>query len=372
MNKTYNGRFDSPEEPKSGMKQILIGLALIPTWPTMFTIAVSIGCFIKGGSMAAERRMYRRFHEFCAVIGMRDHISVRELAKVSHMGKDETRRYLQRMIAAGYFGSGAYLDVNRDELILSAASGGDARQTASGGFGWRDVVMDILQALRGEKLHAEKKAKRRAEYGERTAFVETDFAPDAPKAKHAPEQLTVGKETQKRTAETNTDEKSAEQKKGNAGETGRKRAPDGKKVYLDELERTLNELYELNERIADEAVSRRIDRIGTLVAGIFGAVIDDPSREQDVRRFMNYYLPQTLKLIKSYDMLEDQHYQSENIVASRQKIENVLDMLIEAYEKQLDRLFKNDALDIATDIDVLETMMAGDGLSDKGKLRMKL
>lgn len=362
MNKTYNGRFDSPKEPKGGMKHILVGLVLIPTWPTLFTIAVSIGCFIKGGSMAAERRMYRRFHEFCAVIGMRDRISVRELAKVSHMGKDDTRRYLQRMIASGYFGSAAYLDLDRDELVLSAA-GGETRRTAAGGFGWRDVVMDILQALRGEKLHTERKAKRRAEYGENAAFVETDFAPDAPKAKHAPEQLAVGRET-------SAEEKRSEKK--SAGEAGRKRAPEGRKVYLDELERTLNELYELNERIADEAVSRRIDRIGTLVAGIFGAVIDDPSREQDVRRFMNYYLPQTLKLLKSYDMLEDQHYQSENIVASRQKIENVLDMLIEAYEKQLDRLFKNDALDIATDIDVLETVMAGDGLSDKGKLRLKL
>ena len=49
----------------------------------------------------------------------------------------------------------------------------------------------------------------------------------------------------------------------------------------------------------------------------------------------------------------------------------VLDMLIQAYERQLDRLFRNDALDIATDIDVLETMMAGDGLSSKGQMPMQ-
>ena len=143
-----------------------------------------------------------------------------------------------------------------------------------------------------------------------------------------------------------------------------------KQTYMDELERTLAELYQLNEQIQDEAVSNRIDRIGALTAGIFRAVIEKPEREQDVRKFMNYYLPTTLKLLKSYDMLEDQSYQGENIIASRKKIESVLDMLIEAYEKQLDRLFRDDALDIATDIDVLETMMAGDGLSDKGQLRM--
>jgi len=80
---------------------------------------------------------------------------------------------------------------------------------------------------------------------------------------------------------------------------------------------------------------------------------------------MNYYLPTTLKLLKSYELLEDQSFQGENIAASRAKIENVLNMLIGAYEKQLDRLFSDDALDIATDIDVLETMISGDGLSEK-------
>ena len=144
-----------------------------------------------------------------------------------------------------------------------------------------------------------------------------------------------------------------------------------KKTYMDELERILNELYQLNEQIEDEGVSARIDRIGTLTAGIFRAVIDNPEREQDVRKFMNYYLPTTLKLLKSYDMLEEQSYQGENILASRKKIEGVLDTLIAAFEKQLDRLFQNDALDIATDIDVLETMMAGDGLSSRGQMGMR-
>ncbi|MBQ8506371.1 MAG: 5-bromo-4-chloroindolyl phosphate hydrolysis family protein [Clostridia bacterium] len=350
MSRTYNGRFESPDEPQSGLKWIIGGLVMIPIWPTIFGIPLSIGCFIKGGRMAAKRRMYQRFHEFCAVIGMRERVPVRELAKVSHMGKDDALRYLQRMIAEGYFGEGAYLDVNRDELVLPPVSGYEARQESRGS--WKDIALEIIHALRGEKLHTEKKAKKRPQ----ADYVETDFAPEKPKPKKNPEQLNPGQETARQ-----------EPRPRHA-----KQPAPNKKVYMDELERTLNELYELNEKIENEAVSQRIDRIGTLTAGIFGAVIDNPAREQDVRRFMNYYLPQTLKLLKSYEMLEEQHYQSENIVASRQKIEKVLDMLIEAYEKQLDRLFHNDALDIATDIDVLETMMAGDGLSQKGSMQLKL
>jgi len=103
MKKTYNGRFDSPEEPKGGMGWIIGGLVMIPIWPTVVCLALSIGCFIKGGRLESERRMYKRFHEFCAVIGMRERVSIRELAKVSHMGKDDTRRYLQRRDMCGSF-----------------------------------------------------------------------------------------------------------------------------------------------------------------------------------------------------------------------------------------------------------------------------
>lgn len=363
--KTYNGRFDSPEEPQSGMRDILVGLALIPTWPCMFTIVVSIGLFIKGGSKAAERRMYRRFHELCAVIGMRDRVSVRELAKVSNMTRSDTMRYLQRMIARGYFGQGAYLDVNSEELVLSTS--GAYQQTPPPRFGWHDLVMDVLSALRGRKIYTD----RRDDDLHAADRVETEFV----SARHSrPVELNRGQTADTQRADSPR-EKARPQTQTQAQAQPEPEQPRSasrpkkeQKVYMDELERILSELYELNEQIDDEAVSRRIDRIGTLTAGIFRAVIDNPQREQDVRKFMNYYLPTTLKLLKSYDMLEDQSFQGENIVASRKKIENVLDMLIAAFEKQLDRLFHNDALDIATDIDVLETMMAGDGLSGKGQM----
>lgn len=326
MTKTYNGRFSSPEEPKGGGKWIAVGCMMIPLWSIplvgMATLAGSVCCFVKGGKMSGQRRMYRRFHELCAVIGMRTRVSIRELAKVCEMGKNDMRKYLQRMIAAGYFGGEAYLDVNREELVLPAGEDGQERQGAES---WKDLAFDLLHLLKVDKF-----------------FQEPARSPE---------------EEQKPQAETSRED--------------REMKPDTdpkKQSYMDELEHTLAELVELNERIEDEAVSSRIDRIGTLTADIFRAVIEKPEREVDVRKFMNYYLPTTLKLLKSYDMLEDQSYQGENIVASRKKIENVLDMLISAYEKQLDRLFHDDALDIAADVDVLETMMAGDGLSAKGQM----
>lgn len=348
MGRTYNGRFFSPEEPKSGTKWLVAGLVMIPLWSMpvlgVGVLAGSVCCFVKAGRMNSERRMYRRFHEFCAVIGMRQRVSFKELAKVGEVSKGDVRQYLQRMIAKGYFGSEAYLDVGREELILPPPTGWTEEK---GTGGWKDTVLELIAALRGDRhgVETEKQKSCPPERKIRKIRLEEEVTPEA-KPETKPEPKT---EAEAGTASASTQEK---------------------KSYMDALERTLDELYQLNEKIEDEGVSARIDRIGALTAGIFRAVIDDPEREQEVRRFMNYYLPTTLKLLKSYDMLEEQSYQGANIAASRKKIENVLDMLIEAYEKLLDGLFRSDALDIASDIDVLETMIAGDGLSSRGQMKM--
>lgn len=339
MAKTYNGRFKSPEEPKSGTFWLVAALGSVALFGALGPLAlpICVGCFTAYGKRAKEKRLYRRFHEFCAVIGMRERVLLKELAKISDMTKGEVRSILQQMIGRGYFGEDAYLDVSRDELVLPPPPRPEPARSQGGG--WRDLVFDLLSALKGEKAFSE-------------PVQDAEYVRVEPKAQKKPEAESAPK---------------AEEAQAERPEPPK---PNARKTYMEELERTLNELYQLNQQIEDEAVSERIDRIGALTGGIFRAVIEKPEREQDVRKFMNYYLPTTLKLLKSYDMLENQSYQGENIVASRRKIESVLDMLIAAYEKQLDRLFGNDALDIATDIDVLETMMAGDGLTEKGQLRM--
>ena len=352
MAKTYNGRFVRPMEPKSGLPYLVGGVALLFLGP--LGVFGSIACFLVYGKREEERELQRRFHEFCAVIGMRSWVPVKELAKISGKSVKKTMRKLQKMIARGYFGKGAYLDVNRNQLVLSPVSEADRPYCAEEeGGSWKEIVFELLHTLRGDKEKHEE-AKNPHPGG---------FSPEAWEAakREAWEARQAAQAAQER------QKSEAEPQKTSAEKAAQ---PDPKQSYMDELEKTLNELLQLNEKIEDEGVSRRIDRIGTLTAGIFRVVIEKPERAQDVRKFMNYYLPTTLKLLRSYDLLEDQSYQGENILASRKKIEEVLDMLIAAYEKQLDRLFKNDALDIATDIDVLETMMAGDGFSQKGQLRM--
>ena len=129
----------------------------------------------------------------------------------------------------------------------------------------------------------------------------------------------------------------------------------------------IRRIRHLNVEIDDETVSERIDRIEKVTASILHTLDEHPERAKDARRFMNYYLPTTLKLLESYNLMEDQSYQGKNIQAARRRIEDVLDKIVVAAETQQDKLFKAETMDVDAEISVLETMMTSDGLITEKK-----
>ena len=124
----------------------------------------------------------------------------------------------------------------------------------------------------------------------------------------------------------------------------------------------ISEMKRLNESIRDEKVSADIDRLENICGKIFAQVKADPSRLPQIRKFMDYYLPTTLKLLNAYDRMGAQGVSGENINATMQRIENMMGTIVQAFEKQLDSLFGAEALDISTDITVLENLMRREGL----------
>ena len=90
-----------------------------------------------------------------------------------------------------------------------------------------------------------------------------------------------------------------------------------------------------------------------------------PDCAGELRRFMDYYLPTTVKLLDAYEELDRQPVQGENIRNGKQEIEKTLDTLNLAFEKLLDSLFEDTAWDVATDISVLQTMLAQEGLTEQ-------
>lgn len=124
----------------------------------------------------------------------------------------------------------------------------------------------------------------------------------------------------------------------------------------------LRSLREADEAIEDEAISARLKRMTEAGGKIFDILEKEPSRAGEVRRFMNYYLPTADKLLTQYRELGGSGSQGENVRGAMTVVENSLEMIAVAFERQLDGLYRHEAMDIQTDIDVLETMLASDGI----------
>jgi len=117
-----------------------------------------------------------------------------------------------------------------------------------------------------------------------------------------------------------------------------------------------------NERIDSQPVSEKLARMEHTVDKIFDYIAVHPEKTPSIRRFMEYYLPTTLKILESYAEMEEQGIAGENISESMQRTEQILDTINIAFDRQLDGLFSDQALDITTDITVLENMLAAGGI----------
>ena len=126
----------------------------------------------------------------------------------------------------------------------------------------------------------------------------------------------------------------------------------------------MKEMRRLDDNIKDEVISGQIRKLEELSGKIFEQVKLKPEKLPQIRKFMDYYLPTTLKLLNAYDRMGAQGVSGGNIGATMERVENIMGTIVTAFEKQLDALFGAEALDISTDITVLENMMAREGLKE--------
>lgn len=129
----------------------------------------------------------------------------------------------------------------------------------------------------------------------------------------------------------------------------------------------LAQIRAVNDAIPDPVMSAKIDRIETITGKILEYQRSNPGKDSQLRSFLNYYLPTTLKILHSYAQLDAQGVEGENITAAKQRIEGMMDKVVEGFEKQLDKLFADSAMDISSDVAVLEQMLEKDGLSSQGQ-----
>lgn len=131
---------------------------------------------------------------------------------------------------------------------------------------------------------------------------------------------------------------------------------------IDKGEQYIQKIRLCSGKIPGAEISRKISHMEMLIQKIFERVKEDPDSLDDISRMMEYYLPTTVKLLEAYLQLCSQPVQGENIRSSRMEIEQTLDTLNDAFEKLLDSLFEDVAWDVSSDISVLHTMLAQEGL----------
>ena len=141
----------------------------------------------------------------------------------------------------------------------------------------------------------------------------------------------------------------------------------------------LRSLRRANDRIADEELSRKIDRLEQISALIFKEVEEHPEKRDRIRTFFDYYLPTTQKLLDAYAEFEETGVEGEHLNQAKDRIEETMDTIVEGFEHQLDQLYSADAMDVVSDIKVMETMRHRDtasaakdfGYAEKPKVRPK-
>lgn len=127
----------------------------------------------------------------------------------------------------------------------------------------------------------------------------------------------------------------------------------------------IRHIRECNDAIPGEEISAKLYRLEEIMTRIFNQVEKQPELAADLRKFMNYYLPTTAKLVEAYKELDAQPVEGDNISRTKGEIEETLDTINEAFEKLLDSFFEEKAWDISSDINVMKSMLKQDGMTDR-------
>lgn len=294
--------------------------------------AGSLGLGI-GGKKRLE--LAQRFRKYVSVLGNRTYCMVEELADSVGESSKFVRKDLKKMIRQGFFPQG-YLDQKETCLITD-------KQTYQ-------QYQDAQQSYEARRKAAQqsKDPGRREGDGQ---YFETAFDSES-----------SGGSENAAAKRSGTNQNGAAS--GHFADSDIRADLDPKCAELIAQGRSyIRHIHECNDRIPDEAMSEKLARLEVVVTRIFTEAERNPEVVDDLKKMMSYYLPTTKKLLDAYCNLNEQPVGGQNIDTMKKEIEETLDTLNSAFEKLLDDLFEEQAWDISSDISVLNTMLAQEGLT---------
>ncbi len=283
-----------------------------------FVAAVVSGVFAYRGNQRTLR--VRRFRQYARILGDRTFCQLEELAVQIGRDKQFIVDDVRKMIAQGMFPQG-HLDDQETCLMITDESYQQYR-----------ITMDEYRKREEQERRAVEAVAKESQYQENERIKREK------KAK---------KKKERETKDSIYDNEAIDRELLNAYKEG--------KGYLDEISK-------VNKEISETQISKKVSHMEVVIRRIFKQVQTHPEQLEEIRRFMEYYLPTTLKLVTTYSEFDAQPAQGENIKKAKHEIEETLDTINEAFEKLLDSLFEAAALDISTDISVMNAMLTQEGL----------
>lgn len=131
---------------------------------------------------------------------------------------------------------------------------------------------------------------------------------------------------------------------------------------ISEGNRYLEQMKKANDIIQNTVISEKIDKLGDVTKKIFAYISEKPEKLKDIRRLITYFLPTTIKLLNSYARAEAQDNDGENIRQIKNDIEGAMDGIIGSFQKYLDNLYADEAMDIDAEITVFDSMLKAENL----------
>ncbi len=269
--------------------------------PIIILLLLILASLLLGRSGQRRIALGKRFRQYMGIMGNRTYCAVEELANGAGTNIQSVKRDLRQMIRLHFFPQGGYMDAQESILMTDRAT--------------------YEQYLSAQEAYRQRKAE---------------------------EQASAKKQKQEEETAANKNQQSPEYQE-----------------MLAEGQKYIRHIRECNDKIPGEEISAKLDRLELVVKKIFQEAEKHPEKVGNLRKMMSYYLPTMQKLLDTYCELEEQPISGQNVENTKHEIEQALDTLNTAFENLLDGLFQEQAWDISSDISVLNTMLAQEGLTGK-------
>lgn len=307
---------------------VLVGMGLQAVSGWLIPVVLCAG-LVQIGRMKVQR--VKRAERYLYVMQGKTYINISDLAYLTNMTEKQVRKDLKKMIRLGIFPEG-HLDWNEQCLMVND-----------------DAYKEYLQLEKRRYVLAK-------EDSEQHRFLEAQEK-KVQKNQKADILQTESLQNQENYSGKGKEKKQADMQKFTSEEL---KAHD---KMLEEGKRYIMQFRALNDAIEGEVVSEKLFRLEALLKEIFEQIEDHPEQVSEMQKFMDYYLPTTLKLVQAYEEFDRVSVQGADILSAKAEIEKTLDTINMAFAELLNRLFQDRVFDAATDAQVLKTMLAREGLT---------